>query len=77
MPEINLFIYLGCLSSPCRNGATCVDQDNGAFVCNCTNEYSGTFCEAEKPCVDGFDYCSSLPCLNNGEMSCSDSTSQE
>lgn len=33
-----------CESSPCENGATCVDQDN-EYRCDCVDGYTGTECE--------------------------------
>lgn len=38
----------GCSSSPCRNGARCIDYPNGSYSCNCANEFSGTNCENSK-----------------------------
>lgn len=35
---------IGCLSSPCKNNATCVNQGNG-FVCVCQSNFTGKFCE--------------------------------
>ena len=33
-----------CLSSPCLNGGSCVD-DVGSYHCNCLNEFAGRHCE--------------------------------
>jgi len=33
-----------CLSGPCQNGGTCVDEIN-MFVCNCPQGFSGKMCE--------------------------------
>lgn len=33
-----------CLSSPCQNGGTCIDEVN-AFVCLCLPSYGGSRCE--------------------------------
>lgn len=33
-----------CASSPCKNGGTCMNL-LGSFSCNCTAEYTGTYCE--------------------------------
>ena len=38
----------GCLSSPCKNGATCINLDNGTYKCNCTPEYIDTNCGTRK-----------------------------
>ena len=34
----------GCGSNPCRNGATCVDEDIG-YKCICVEGYSGDTCD--------------------------------
>ena len=33
-----------CASNPCRNGGTCLDQEN-RFVCQCPRGARGKFCE--------------------------------
>ena len=35
-----------CLSAPCHNGGTCVDN-RSSFYCLCQPDYSGLFCEQE------------------------------
>jgi hypothetical protein len=29
----------------CQNGGTCVPGSNGAFSCQCSSSYGGTYCE--------------------------------
>ena len=36
-----------CLSQPCRNNGTCID-DIAGYTCNCQQGYSGTTCEISK-----------------------------
>lgn len=48
-----------CLSNPCLNGGTCIDEING-FTCNCTEQWMGQTCE--RP----YDVCDLKPCSNNG-----------
>ena len=48
-----------CFSSPCQNGATCVDGVNG-YTCNCSLGYDGIHCEND------INECASNPCLNDG-----------
>ncbi|KAL1023372.1 hypothetical protein UPYG_G00039960 [Umbra pygmaea] len=49
-----------CLSYPCQNGGTCLDQVS-RFNCQCPPGFTGTVCETD------VDECSSLPCKNGGE----------
>ena len=36
-----------CLTSPCSNGGTCVDQYQG-YSCNCTEQWLGQNCTGNK-----------------------------
>jgi len=56
-PTINPTTKSGCSSNPCKNGATCNDDDNGSFVCICANGFKGKLCANRIPC-------SSNPCRN-------------
>lgn len=47
-----------CQSSPCLNGATCLNS-NGGFVCVCQDGYNGTLCEFKNNCFNN-------PCENGG-----------
>ena len=54
MKYIHRYIYaisddvdLGCLSNPCFNGGTCLQDENG-IRCICTEDYFGFICEAGK-----------------------------
>eukprot|EP00057_Strongylocentrotus_purpuratus_P013128 XP_011667602.1 PREDICTED: fibropellin-1 isoform X1 [Strongylocentrotus purpuratus] len=52
--------YNGCGSSPCLNGAQCMNQyETYDYYCACASGYSGRHCEVEGPCVG-------KPCLNGG-----------
>lgn len=46
-----------CDSSPCLNGATCMDHVK-YFTCHCPYGYTGTNCERV------IDWCSTDPCMN-------------
>nr|CAD7415167.1 unnamed protein product [Timema poppensis] len=48
-----------CWSSPCGNGATCVDGV-ATFNCSCPPGFAGPTCEED------VDECQSNPCFNNG-----------
>ena len=44
-----------CLSNPCQNGGTCIDQQNG-FLCTCTDQWQGSTCsEARQVCGGTFN----------------------
>lgn len=46
-----------CASSPCRNGGTCVDQENG-FHCLCPEGFKPPYCYSQ------VDECGSSPCVH-------------
>lgn len=46
-----------CASSPCQNGATCVNGLN-TFTCQCATDYGGTLCELD------LNHCRTNPCRN-------------
>ncbi|CAL8126422.1 unnamed protein product [Orchesella dallaii] len=54
------FNFDECLSNPCENNATCVDDVN-TFRCMCQDGYDGTKCEND------IDECESNPCRNGGK----------
>ena len=33
------------LNNPCKNGATCADDNVGGYTCTCVNGYIGTNCQ--------------------------------
>jgi hypothetical protein len=45
-----------CLSSPCQNGATCVETSSTSFRCDCVPGYSGARCTTD------MNECASNPC---------------
>lgn len=51
--------YDSCFIAPCRNGATCVAENDGKFQCICADGYGGPTCEIP-------DVCQPNPCMNNG-----------
>lgn len=46
-----------CASSPCRNGGTCVDEENG-FHCQCPAGFKPPYCYSQ------VDECGSSPCIH-------------
>ncbi|XP_071945103.1 uncharacterized protein [Antedon mediterranea] len=64
-----------CSSYPCQNGAVCTtgpgQQSPIEFVCECTEDYEGEFCDKE------LDPCSPQPCQNNGLCNKIDSLTYE
>uniref|UniRef100_A0A1X7UPV7 Uncharacterized protein n=1 Tax=Amphimedon queenslandica TaxID=400682 RepID=A0A1X7UPV7_AMPQE len=51
-----------CVSSPCKNNATCIG-DSANFTCTCLPGFTGTLCETELTGCHTELY----PCLNGGE----------
>ena len=43
---LQLLTVSECLSNPCRNGATCVDQYNG-YLCQCSAGWQGPLCDQD------------------------------
>ena len=67
-----------CSSSPCKNGASCIDEVD-MYACQCLAGYTGDQCETsthlffrkcvlvkEKIIILDIDECSSSPCENGG-----------
>ncbi|XP_068729907.1 uncharacterized protein [Montipora capricornis] len=45
------FIKTQCMSSPCRNGGTCVpNYSHHTFTCKCNDGFTGDLCEKAKSC---------------------------
>ncbi|KRZ80520.1 Protocadherin Fat 1 [Trichinella papuae] len=58
-----------CLSSPCQNGATCINLFND-FQCRCAKLFIGRTCSERKTTTSGDveeDVCASSPCANGGQ----------
>lgn len=51
------------ISSPCKNGGTCIDTING-YTCQCNELYQGSDCSIP------MDPCSSNPCVASNSISC-------
>ena len=41
-----IILVVECLSNPCMNGATC-NQTAGGYICICTHDSEGVYCESE------------------------------
>ena len=65
-----------CVSVPCQNNGTCVDEIN-RFTCICANGFSGNVCETSEILAEAvitfssslttdIDECVSVPCKNGG-----------
>lgn len=48
-----------CASTPCLNGAQCINLVNG-YICNCVTDFTGTNCQSK------INNCLSMPCRNGG-----------
>lgn len=57
---IDYFENVGCSSSPCLYGGTCVDLLNGNYECQCPEGFYGDYCEKS------VDPCDSNPCGTAG-----------
>jgi len=62
-------LYNECVSSPCLNGASCVDTP-AYFYCECVSGFSGFNCSVRKLQIDGlrgipgaFGFITIIPCL--------------
>ena len=49
-----------CATSPCMNSGTCIDSNDGSFVCECAPGFTGTLCDID------LDVCQTDTCLNGG-----------
>ena len=57
---------LRCLrDAPCQNGATCTNDGEGGYHCQCVPGWEGTDCDME------VDECAPGPCLNGGSCNVS------
>lgn len=61
-----------CLSSPCKNNATCRDGKDGGFICECSDGWEGDTCEECtrencKTCSDSPAHC--VECAEGYELS--------
>ena len=41
-------MYDECITNPCNNGGTCQNHA-GSYICTCTSDYTGFFCDDELP----------------------------
>ena len=41
-------MYGECATNPCNNGGTCQNHA-GSYICTCTSDYTGFFCDDELP----------------------------
>jgi hypothetical protein len=54
--EICLTEINECLSNPCRNNASCIDQING-YLCTCPKSFIGPQCENKVKLDRSFSFC--------------------
>ncbi|XP_072039238.1 uncharacterized protein [Amphiura filiformis] len=60
----------GCSSSPCMNEGTCYTGNGGSYFCQCTQVFTGSYCEnAIDPCIPN-------PCEFGGVCLAGDSNTQ-
>ncbi|KAI0987228.1 hypothetical protein GJ496_005757 [Pomphorhynchus laevis] len=62
-----------CVHSPCQNDGTCYPQGISSFICICTTQFTGRFCESPTQ----KDPCHNIQCQNggychNGQCQCSE-----
>ena len=53
-----------CVSNPCLNGASCLNQGTSSYTCTCVPGYGGTNCQTL------IDNCASNPCTQGQFLSC-------
>ena len=52
---------MGCDIKPCMNGGTCNLSSNGLITCQCSDQFTGTYCD------EPINACSKVnPCRNDG-----------
>lgn len=49
-----------CVSSPCRNGGSCISLPDNSFKCLCPKGFEG------KTCSEDIEECHSSPCQHGG-----------
>lgn len=52
-----------CQSEPCKNGASCTEDNRGDYRCTCAPGYTGVHCESE---ISVHPLCETEPCMNSG-----------
>jgi hypothetical protein len=59
-----------CLSNPCQNGGSCINQYNGQCTCQCPQCYSGQYCQVYNPCCNVHCQNGGTPLNTNGMCQC-------
>ena len=57
-----------CLSNPCLNNGLCIQNNTDKFICNCTKDYEGKFCEVKLQRCGNYEQChNGGECINRNE----------
>ena len=52
----------GCASSPCVNGATCINLPNSKYECTCPPDYTGS------RCIESTSYYKNISILSKSDL---------
>ncbi len=54
------------MNKPCLNNGTCITTSQNTFMCFCTSEFTGSFCDMTDIPKEQIVNCNIVTCLNGG-----------